>query len=84
MIVNPYQVAGLVPSVLTALDMGILSKHFPTFYEGGYMPLRTKIHDIRICRGVNAELSQLLGLGEIPIFSSIEIDFKTKLKKKYN
>ena len=60
--------------MLTALDMGILSKHFPTFYEERYIPLRTKIHDIRISRDVNAELSQLFELGEIPIFSSIEIE----------
>jgi radical SAM protein with 4Fe4S-binding SPASM domain len=74
MIVNPYQVAGLLPQVLTALDMGVLGRHFPRLYEGMYVPLRTKIHDIRVSRDVNAELSRLLDHGEAPIFSSIEIE----------
>jgi MoaA/NifB/PqqE/SkfB family radical SAM enzyme len=74
MIVDPYRVAGLVPQALTALEMGILGPRFPVFYEKAYLPLRQKFHDIRVSGNMNTLLSGILGSGEMPIFSSIEIE----------
>jgi radical SAM protein with 4Fe4S-binding SPASM domain len=74
MIVNPYRVQGILPKMLTALDMGILEPRFPTFYERVYLPSRNRFHDIRAAGKMNAILSGRLGSGEMPIFASIEIE----------